>query len=57
MHTLIHKEFQVFSKELMSNATEDHRQLEQALKILKVLNFLCKNTNLISSQGIKFLIN
>jgi hypothetical protein len=24
---------------------------------LKVLNFLCRNTNLLSGQGIKFLIN
>jgi hypothetical protein len=33
------------------------KSLEQSLKILKVLNFVCKHTNLLSSQGMKFLIN
>ena len=32
-------------------------QLEQSLKILKVLNYIYKNAQLFSSQGIRLLIN
>jgi len=31
--------------------------MEQSLKLLKVLNFICKNVHLVSNQGIRFLIN
>ena len=31
--------------------------LESSLKVLKVLHYLCRNVNMFSSQGIKFLIN
>jgi hypothetical protein len=53
---LIEKEFSVFNATITQNSQEK-KQLEQALKILKVLNFLCRNTNLFSNQGIQFLIN
>jgi hypothetical protein len=36
---------------------EEKQILESSLKILKVLNFLCKNINLFSGQGLKFLIS
>jgi len=49
---LMEKEFQVFSRQ----PTDQEHTLEYALRVLKVLYFLCKNTNLVSSQGIKFLM-
>jgi hypothetical protein len=44
-----------------SGPTESHAkergELESALKILKVLNYLCRNTNLLSGQGMRFLMS
>lgn len=65
---LIEKEFSVFNPQnqnlfggsaaLQSEAaSKEKQQLESALKILKVLNYLCKNTNLFSGQGIRFLMS
>lgn len=36
---------------------KEKEQLESALKILKVLNYLCRNTNLFSGQGLRFLMS
>jgi hypothetical protein len=53
----------VFSKDLTkpqkikSKENSELNQLESALKILKVLNFICKNIHLLSNQGMMFLIN
>jgi len=51
---LLEREFQVFQR---SVASEEQNVLEQALKVLKVLFYLCKNTNLVSLQGTQFLLN
>lgn len=45
---LIDKEFQVFVRE-QKNQSPDMKYLERALKIIKVLNYLCKNMNLFSN--------
>ena len=62
VQSLIEKEFQVFphldrSGKDKEKGKKTDKSLEQSLKILKVLNFVCKHTNLLSSQGMKFLIN
>jgi len=58
---LIEKEFQVFNKKETKSDKADPSselvQLENALKILKVLNFICKNYHILSSQGLKLIIN
>jgi hypothetical protein len=35
---------------------QEKGQLEQSLKVLKVLNFLCNNQDLISSQGLRLVM-
>ena len=59
---LIDKEFHVFNQEAMvkfksEEKKKDMKHLESSLKILKVLNFVFKNLQLFTNQGIKFLIS
>lgn len=59
---IIEKEFSIFGNDELGGVTkkdknyQEKQQLENSLKILKVLNFLCRNANIISSQGIQFLV-
>lgn len=56
---MIDKEFQVFSNkdDKAKEKSSELTQLENALKILKVLNYVCKNYHILSSQGLKLIIN
>ena len=56
---LIETEFQVLSEDCKQADTENERNvqnIEHALKILKVLNFIHRNANLLTEQGINFLL-
>lgn len=60
---LIEKEFNVFASnsrkldQLNKQQQKEERQLEQTLKILKALHYLCNHIHMISNQGIKLLMN
>lgn len=57
---LLSKEFKVFDKAVDKQANQSkesqQRQLEQSLKLLKVLNFLYSNQDIITNKGIQFMI-
>lgn len=56
---ILDKEFKVF-EEIKGESSEkkkgEKRMLEQALKLMKVLNFLFSNQEIISQQGISFIM-
>ena len=58
---LIDSEFAVFQQsvddEIQKIGDAEKKQLEEALKILKVLNFIAENTNLLSQTGLNFLLS
>ena len=58
---LIDTEFSVFQRTVDDEITQigdaEKKQLEEALKILKVLNFVAKNTYLLSEAGLNFLLS
>ena len=55
---LIEKEFSVLASDgLDLQSGSELTSLCQALKILKVINFLYRNSHLISTKGIGFIIN
>ena len=56
---LIDTEFQVLPKDCKQAGTENERNvqnIEHSLKVLKVLNFIHRNANLLTEQGINFLL-
>ena len=58
---LIDSEFAVFQHsvddEIQKIGDAEKKQLEEALKILKVLNFIAENTYLLSQTGLNFLLS
>ena len=57
---MIEREFTVLgggSDTSKEETGKDRGQLEGALKILKVVHYLCRNSNLFTSQGMKFQIS
>lgn len=60
---LIEKEFMVFAKETKSEKKEEvgygksMENIEHALKVLKVLHFIHRHANLLTEQGINFLLH
>ena len=58
---LIEREFQVFGDSAKIDEKEKHakerQQLESSLKVLKVLHYLCRHSNLFSGQGVRFLVS
>ena len=56
---LIDNEFSVFQSdnEVKVEDEQEKKQLEQSLKILKVMHFITKNTYLLSETGLNFLLS
>lgn len=58
---LIDTEFNVFQSSMDDQVKKvgdsEKKQLEQALKILKVLNFITRNTYLLSEAGLNYLLS
>ena len=61
MQRLIDNEFSVFQQsvddEVRLVGDTEKKELERALKILKILNFITKNTYLLSETGLNFLLS